>query len=119
MSWGAQVCQDGTRALLALLGMKDAQLRVLASDAVLWRDAVVKEPAATAAIRPGADPAFGPFCLFDPVTGIGAAGDWCVDGSVEGAFVSGRELAARAAKSPIIFKEAPCPPLSPNPFPHS
>ena len=29
-------------------------------------------------------------------TGLGAAGDWCVGGRVEGAFLSGAALAGRA-----------------------
>ena len=33
-------------------------------------------------------------CLFDPASGLGVAADWCVDPTVEGAWVSGRSLAA-------------------------
>jgi hypothetical protein len=34
-------------------------------------------------------------CLWDPVHRIGACGDWCADGRIEGAWLSGRRLAAR------------------------
>ncbi|HYN38860.1 MAG TPA: FAD-dependent oxidoreductase [Rhodospirillales bacterium] len=34
-------------------------------------------------------------CLYDAETGIGAAGDWCLGGRVEGAFLSGESLAMR------------------------
>lgn len=34
-------------------------------------------------------------CLFDGERGIGACGDWCGEPRVEGAFLSGRELALR------------------------
>ena len=46
------------------------QLRVVVSDAILWNQGIVTEPASTASIRPDADPAFGPYCIFDPVTGV-------------------------------------------------
>lgn len=38
-------------------------------------------------------------CLFDPARGLGIAGDWLVDASVEGAFLSGCALADRVAES--------------------
>ncbi|MFH5803177.1 NAD(P)/FAD-dependent oxidoreductase [Alienimonas sp. DA493] len=53
-----------------------------------WRFAHVK----TAALIDGAGE-----CLYDPAAGLGAAGDWCVGGRVEGAFLSGLALAERAA----------------------
>lgn len=56
-------------------------------------------------MSPNTDPALGPYCLFDPATGIGCGGDWCVEGTVEGAYVSGIELAARVGTSPIMFNE--------------
>lgn len=34
-------------------------------------------------------------CLFDAASGIGACGDWCVDGRIEGAFRSGAAMAGR------------------------
>jgi predicted NAD/FAD-dependent oxidoreductase len=34
-------------------------------------------------------------CLFDPVLGLGAAGDWCGAGDVEAAFISATALARR------------------------
>ncbi len=36
-------------------------------------------------------------------TGIGCAGDWCVEGSVEGAYVSGLELAARVGQFRHVY----------------
>jgi predicted NAD/FAD-dependent oxidoreductase len=34
-------------------------------------------------------------CLYDPERGLGACGDWCLGGRVEGAFLSGLALAER------------------------
>jgi photolyase PhrII len=34
-------------------------------------------------------------CLFDAPTGLGACGDWCVGGRIEGAFLSGAAMAGR------------------------
>jgi hypothetical protein len=31
--------------------------------------------------------------LFDPASGLGVCGDWCLGGKVEAAFLSGRALA--------------------------
>jgi hypothetical protein len=50
--------------------------------------------------------------LFDPARGIGIAGDWLVEGSVEGAFLSGQALASRvvdahASYVPSDFTLAP------------
>ena len=51
-----------------------------------WRYAHVAEPA----LRPGEGE-----CLYDAKLNLGAAGDWCVGGRVEGAFLSGVALAGR------------------------
>ena len=51
-----------------------------------WRYAYVGE----AALKEGDGE-----CLYDRRTGLGAAGDWCVGGRVEGAFLSGAALAGR------------------------
>jgi len=40
-----------------------------------------------------ADTGVGQYCLIDPALGIILAGDWCVGGRVEGAYVSGRAAA--------------------------
>ena len=45
------------------------------------------------------DAGTGQTCLVDPDSGVVLAGDWCVGGRVEGAFVSGQE-AARAVLAP-------------------
>ncbi|WP_372422566.1 NAD(P)/FAD-dependent oxidoreductase [Salinarimonas chemoclinalis] len=69
------------RALLAqaapLLGARSEPLYAVAHR---WRFALVEEPVR----RP---------CLWDPETGLGAAGDWCLGGRVEAAFDSARALA--------------------------
>ena len=57
------------------------------AEAYRWRYAHVETPA----LKDGAGE-----CLFDPAAGLGAAGDWCVGGRVEGAFLSGVALAGRA-----------------------
>ncbi len=46
-----------------------------------WRYALPRAPLGTA-------------CLWDAASGLGAAGDWCADGRVEGAYRSGEALAA-------------------------
>ncbi|QDT36297.1 NAD(P)/FAD-dependent oxidoreductase [Stratiformator vulcanicus] len=38
-------------------------------------------------------------CFYDPDTGLGAGGDWCNGARVEGAFLSGMELAGRVLES--------------------
>ena len=53
-----------------------------------WRSAYVAE----AALEPG-----GGECLYDAGSDLGAAGDWCVGGRVEGAYLSGVALAGRVA----------------------
>ncbi len=40
-------------------------------------------------------PGLGAGCLFDAAERFGACGDWCADGRVEGAWLSGRELGGR------------------------
>jgi hypothetical protein len=45
-----------------------------------WRYALVTRPAGVEA-------------LFDPASGLGVCGDWCLGGKVEAAFLSGRALA--------------------------
>ena len=47
-------------------------------------------------------------CLWDPDLGLGACGDWCVDGRVEAAFVSGAALAGRllALAQPLALPPA-------------
>ena len=59
-----------------------------AATAHRWRYAYVAEPA----LKPGDGE-----CLYDAALNLGAAGDWCVGGRVEGAFLSGVALAGRAA----------------------
>lgn len=39
--------------------------------------------------------ALGQDCLYDPASGLGACGDWCLGGRIEAAFDSGTALAAR------------------------
>ena len=53
-----------------------------------WRYAYVAEPA----LADGEGE-----CLYDADLNLGAAGDWCVGGRVEGAFLSGVALAGRVA----------------------
>lgn len=71
------------------------------------------DPAVVHSMKPNVDKAFGPYCTFDPATGIGMAGDWFVEGSVEGAFVSGLEMATLAGRSPIMFNQGQA-----NPYGH-
>ncbi len=69
-------------ALLAALGAR-AGAPLPAPDLALahrWRYALVEAP-------------LGAPCLWDAATGIGLAGDWCLEGRVESAFLSGRALA--------------------------
>ncbi|MDF1667935.1 MAG: FAD-dependent oxidoreductase, partial [Planctomycetota bacterium] len=40
----------------------------------------------------------GPDCLYDPEMGLGACGDWCHYGTVEGAWRSGFEMAKTLLK---------------------
>lgn len=40
-------------------------------------------------------------CLWDPALGLGAAGDWCGDGLIEGAFLSGSTLGEIIARAPL------------------
>ncbi|MCK8788116.1 NAD(P)-binding protein [Roseomonas sp. NAR14] len=47
-----------------------------------WRHALTERPLGEAA-------------LWDPAAGLGLCGDWCLDGRVEAAWLSGRALAAR------------------------
>jgi predicted NAD/FAD-dependent oxidoreductase len=83
------------------------------SQANLEREAEAVAPLLLAALRavvPGAPPAaearahrwryalspgLGAGCLFDAAERFGACGDWCADGRVEGAWLSGRELGDR------------------------
>ena len=60
-----------------------------------WRYAHVAE----AASGPG-----GGECLYDADLNLGAAGDWCVGGRVEGAFLSGVALAGRVAGEPALAR---------------
>ncbi len=60
--------------------------RVLLSDAHRWRHARVEVPLAEA-------------CLFDPDSGIGFCGDWCLDARAEAAWLSGIALGDALAKT--------------------
>lgn len=100
-----QVVELTLKAFLFLVGMPNAQIRVTVSEAKLWEEGHLVEPTSVLSMSPNADPALGPFCLFDPATGIGCGGDWCVEGSVEGAYASGIELGARVGRSPIMLNE--------------
>jgi predicted NAD/FAD-dependent oxidoreductase len=63
-------------------------------DAMRWRFAIPDEP------LPGR-------AYLDPVAGIGIAGDWCGGPRVEGAWLSGRELARRLLEAgPTLEDEA-------------
>jgi hypothetical protein len=70
------------QALAALPEMSFAAADIVAAQAHRWRYA-----------RP--DPALETGCLWDADRCIGACGDWCHAGRVEGAFLSGWELAGR------------------------
>jgi hypothetical protein len=41
-------------------------------------------------------------CLWDAARGIGACGDWCADGRIEGAWLSGEALAGRVLGSAAV-----------------
>ena len=69
-------------------GHNDSNFAIPAQ-AVLWEHGRKPEPAVVHSMKPNVDKALGPYCCFDPVTGIGMAGDWFVEGSIEGAFASG------------------------------
>lgn len=69
-------------------GHNDSNFAIPAQ-AVLWEHGRIPEPAVVHSMKPNVDKALGPYCCFDPVTGIGMAGDWFVEGSIEGAFASG------------------------------
>jgi predicted NAD/FAD-dependent oxidoreductase len=58
--------------------------RALVADSHRWRHARVEIPLAED-------------CLFDPDSGIGFCGDWCLDARAEAAWLSGRALGARLA----------------------
>jgi predicted NAD/FAD-dependent oxidoreductase len=67
-----------------------------AASAHRWRFAQPKAP-------------LGSSCLFDPADGIGACGDWCVGGRIEGAYLSGAAMAGavlrRAGQRPITASD--------------
>ncbi|NNJ26468.1 FAD-dependent oxidoreductase [Alienimonas chondri] len=50
-----------------------------------------------AQIKTAASAGQGDECFYDAATGLGAAGDWCLGGRIEGAFLSGAALAGRVA----------------------
>jgi predicted NAD/FAD-dependent oxidoreductase len=52
-----------------------------------WRHARVLEP-------------LGPECLWDAALALGACGDWCLDGRVEAALLSGKALARQFMEDP-------------------
>jgi len=79
-------------------------VRVIVSEAKLWEAGHLVEPTSVQSMSPNADPALGPFCLFDPATGLGCAGDWCVEGSVEGAYASGNPR----LRTQQIFRRLTC-----------
>jgi renalase len=58
--------------------------RALVADSHRWRHARVEIPLAED-------------CLFDPDSGLGFCGDWCLDARAEAAWLSGRALGARLA----------------------
>lgn len=58
--------------------------RALVADSHRWRHARVEVPLAED-------------CLFDPESGLGFCGDWCLDARAEAAWLSGRALGARLA----------------------
>lgn len=64
-------------AFFAATGARPVQPRH--SEAHRWRYALVTEPVGEAA-------------LFDAKSGLGLCGDWCLDGKIEAAFLSGRAL---------------------------
>ncbi|UEM21756.1 FAD-dependent oxidoreductase [Skermanella mucosa] len=46
-------------------------------------------------------------CLYDPERGLGACGDWCLGGRVEGAFLSGLALADRILADRVLAEGSP------------
>ena len=58
--------------------------RALVADSHRWRHARVEVP-------------LGEDCLYDPDSGIGFCGDWCLDARAEAAWISGRALGAALA----------------------
>ena len=58
--------------------------RTLIADSHRWRHARVEVP-------------LGEACLYDPESGIGFCGDWCLDARAEAAWISGRALGAALA----------------------
>ena len=58
--------------------------RALVADSHRWRHARVEAP-------------LGEACLYDPDSGIGFCGDWCLDARAEAAWISGRALGAALA----------------------
>jgi hypothetical protein len=45
-------------------------------------------------------------CLWDPVAGLGACGDWCFSPKVEGAFLSGLAMAGTLMRQLTIDRPA-------------
>jgi predicted NAD/FAD-dependent oxidoreductase len=96
--WVAHSSAEWAAAHLDSAPGQVAGLLVAALEAVLGR-----RPTYAAAHRwRYAQPAapLGVGCLWDPALALGAGGDWCADGLIEGAFLSGSALAeviARAA----------------------
>lgn len=75
-----------TEALLAELAILLGRPMMPAhASAHRWRYALVETP-------------LGRDCLYDPVLGLGACGDWCLGPRIEAAFDSGTALAARIAQ---------------------
>jgi renalase len=67
---------------------------LLHCDAHRWRHALPETP-------------IGEACLWDPDLRLGACGDWCLEGRVEGAFDSGRRLAQRMSATDGSAEEEP------------
>jgi renalase len=81
-----EICADLLSAFFEATGMapRSAQFE----KAHLWRSALVRNP-------------LGLGSLWDPELEVGVAGDWCTDGSVEGAYLSGLDLAERVLGTPV------------------
>jgi hypothetical protein len=87
--WAAARLDCAPGQIAGLLGAAlEAVLGQRAADAVAhrWRYA---QPAAP----------LGAGCLWDPALALGAGGDWCADGLIEGAFLSGSALGAVIARA--------------------
>jgi predicted NAD/FAD-dependent oxidoreductase len=89
--WSQAHLEDHPDRVAALLTDAFAEIAVtaaaflpapLASRAHRWRYALAPAPLAEG-------------CLWEPALGIGACGDWCLDGRIEGAWLSGEALAGR------------------------